>query len=88
LAVDFREVDLRDADFAGRLTIAIAAFPRWVIAGPPRGVLVAPLGRAANTAGFEFGMRSGVARRRLLLHRISLHVSNPAISGRSPRGAR
>jgi hypothetical protein len=31
---------LRDADFAGRLTIAIAAFPRRVIAGPPRAVLV------------------------------------------------
>src|SRR5262249_62331548 len=41
LAVSFREVDLREADFAGRLTIAIAAFPRRVIAGPPRAVLVA-----------------------------------------------
>jgi hypothetical protein len=84
--VDFREVDLRDADFAGRLTIAIAAFPRRVIAGPPRAVLVTRLGRAANAAGlgFEFGMRSGVLSRRLLLHRISLHVSNPAISGRGP----
>src|ERR1700751_2144968 len=31
--VDFRDVDLWDVDFAGRLTIAIAAFPRRVIAG-------------------------------------------------------
>jgi hypothetical protein len=51
LAVDFREADSREADFAGRLTIVIAAFPRRVIAGPPRAVLLAAAGH-----GFGFGM--------------------------------
>jgi hypothetical protein len=91
LAVEFREVDLRDADFVGRLTIAIAAFPRRVIAGPPRAVLVTRLGRAANAGGlgFEFGMLSGaLGRRACCCTAFRFMLATRRFPNAAPRGAR
>jgi hypothetical protein len=66
-----RCADLRDADFAGRFAIVIDALPA---AGDSR---TQRYGRGLGLHG-----RRAIARLRLLLHGISLHVSYPAISGR------
>src|SRR4029077_7594721 len=71
--VALRRADMRYADFAARLAIVTDAFPRRVIAGPPRAVLAPPFSHCPVFGRARRGLFSAAGP---LLRSISLHVSN------------